>query len=48
MTNLEKQINDINEAIKGYLKDAKTFGFEPVELAKMEEKKLELLKKNKQ
>jgi uncharacterized protein (UPF0335 family) len=35
---LEKEYNNLVQTIKGYLADAKTFGFEPTEYPQMQKK----------
>ena len=43
LTQLEKEYQACIVAIRGYLQDAKDFGFEPTELKSMESKKFEIL-----
>jgi hypothetical protein len=43
LAQLEKEYQAAIIAIKGYLKDAKDFNFEPTELKSMESKKFDIL-----
>lgn len=41
---LQKQYDNLNISIRGYIKDSKKYGFEPTDLEKMKQKSYELSK----